>query len=101
PAGVQSYRGLGAIDIRVETRVLGNQVTGTNYVAGSAGNEILLAGTPIIKAFANPQYNYNTNVLDFTVWLESNGQVVTTPTSCIVVLTETNGGAIVANQTSA
>ena len=87
-----------AIDIRVENRVLAQPSSG--YGAGTVGNGIAFSSQPAYRAYANPQYNYTTHTLDFTAWLDAEGQVVTTPTSCNIVVTETNGGVIVANVNS-
>jgi len=99
PDGNQVYRAVSSIDKRVEARLLNAAATG--FSTDTVGKALEDAAEPVFQVFANPQYDYSGQIVDFTVWAHRNGQLYTTPTSCQVILRETATGTVIANLTSA
>lgn len=94
----ETFRAMGRIATREEIRLLQSPVSG--YGSGLAGEALLDASKPRYQVFGNPQYDYTNHILDFTVWMHQNGELVTTPSACHVTIKESNGGALVADLVS-
>lgn len=85
-SGNKTFRGAGQVEQRPEDRLLEEVASGHN-VAGSVGEAIIDAAEQY-EVFAVPAYDQTTQTLTVLCWLQKNGQRITTPTDCRVILKE-------------
>lgn len=76
------FLGVTSIDKRSEIRLLEANVTG--YTWPATGNAIENAQSYEVKV--SPQYDYPNSIVDFVLWLEKGGQIVSNPASATIKL---------------
>ncbi len=96
-SGADLFVATGAIKTRVVDDIL--EHTASGYAENTVGNLIFEAGKTY-EVFSSAQYNAETDTFSVTAWIHLNGERVTTPTSCRVIIKDMDAGTTIFDQVS-